>query len=84
MAKPEAVFIYIGTYPDKAAAEVDYEVVRDLHAAGVVGTYDVGVVTKDEQGKVHIHQHELAARLSERPQKMSADPRRHFPRRWAP
>jgi len=62
MAKPEAVFIYIGTYPDKAAAEVDYEVVRDLHAAGVVGTYDVAVVTKDDQGKVHIHQHELAAK----------------------
>ncbi len=62
MAKPEAIFIYIGTYPDKAAAEVDYEVVRDLHAVGVVGTYDVAVVTKDEQGKVHIHQHELAAK----------------------
>jgi len=62
MAKPEAVFIYIGTYPDKAAAEVDYEVVRDLHAAGVVGTYDVAVVTKDEQGKVHIHEHELATK----------------------
>jgi uncharacterized membrane protein len=62
MAKPEAVFIYIGTYQDKAAAEVDYEVVRDLHAVGVVGTYDVGVVTKDEHGKVHLHEHELAAK----------------------
>ncbi len=29
---------------------------------GLVGTYDVGVVTKDEQGKVHIHEHELAAK----------------------
>jgi hypothetical protein len=26
MAKPEAVFIYVGTYPSKAAAEADYEV----------------------------------------------------------
>ncbi len=62
MAKPEAVFIYIGTYPNKAAAEVDYRVVKDLHAAGLVGTYDVGVVTKDEQGKVQLHEHELAAK----------------------
>jgi uncharacterized membrane protein len=62
MAKPEAVFIYIGTYPDKAAAVADYEVVLDLHALGLVGTYDVGVVTKDEQGKVHLHEHELAAK----------------------
>jgi hypothetical protein len=26
MAKPEAVFIYVGTHPGKAAAEADYEV----------------------------------------------------------
>jgi uncharacterized membrane protein len=62
MAKPEAVFIYIGTYPDKAAAEADYEVVEDFHALGLVGTYDVGVVTKDEEGKVHLHEHESAAK----------------------
>jgi uncharacterized membrane protein len=62
MAKPEAVFVYIGTYPDKASAEVDYEIVKDLHALGFVGTYDVGVVTKDEQGKVHLHEHELVAK----------------------
>ena len=40
MAKPDAVFIYIGTYPDEAAARADYDVVKDLHAAGAVGTYD--------------------------------------------
>ena len=62
MAKPEAVFIYIGTYPDKAAAVADYEVVEEFHTLGLVGTYDVGVVTKDEQGKVHLHEHELAAK----------------------
>ena len=48
MAKPEAVFIYIGTYPDEAAARADYDVVKDLHAVGAVGTYDAAVVTKDE------------------------------------
>ena len=34
MAKPEAVFIYIGTYPDETAARDDYGVIKDLHAAG--------------------------------------------------
>ena len=40
MAKPETVFIYIGTYPSEAAARDDYGVVKDLHAADAVGTYD--------------------------------------------
>ncbi len=40
MAKPDAVFIYIGTYPGEAAARADYDVVKDLHAVGAVGTYD--------------------------------------------
>jgi len=62
MAKPEAVFIYVGTYPSQAAAEADYDVVKDLHAAGAVGTYDAAVVTKDDNGKVHEHKHEMATR----------------------
>ena len=36
MAKPDAVFIYIGTNQDEAAAQADYDVVKDLHAAGAV------------------------------------------------
>ena len=43
MAKPDGVLIYIGTYPDEAAARADYDVVKDLHAAGAVGTYDASV-----------------------------------------
>jgi len=62
MAKPEAVFIYIGTYPSQDAAEADCEVVMDLHAVGAVGSYDVAVVTKDDNGKVHEHKHEMATR----------------------
>jgi uncharacterized membrane protein len=53
MAKSEAVFIYVGTYPSEAVAEADYEVVKDLHAVGAVGTYDAAVVTQDDAGKVH-------------------------------
>ena len=62
MAKPEAVFIYIGTYPDEASARADYQVVKDLHAAGAVGTYDASVVTKDGAGKVHVNKDEMATR----------------------
>ena len=62
MAKPEAVFIYVGTYPSKDAAEADYHVVKDLHAVGAVGSYDAAVVTKDDDGKVHEHKAETATR----------------------
>lgn len=47
MAKPDAVFIYIGTYPSEAAARDDYAVVKDLHPAGAAGTYDAAVVTSN-------------------------------------
>jgi uncharacterized membrane protein len=62
MAKPEAVFIYIGTYPSEAGARADYDVVKDLHAVGAVGTYDAAVVTKDDAGKVHENKDEMATR----------------------
>src|ERR1035441_1580765 len=62
MAKPDAVFIYIGTYPSEAAAQADYDIVKDLHAAGAVGTYDASVVTKDDAGKVHVNKDEMATR----------------------
>jgi uncharacterized membrane protein len=62
MAKQESVFIYIGTYPDEASAQDDYQVVKDLHATGVVGTYDAAVVTKDADGKVHENKDEMPTR----------------------
>ena len=62
MAKPDAVFICIGTYPTWAGAQDDYGVVKDLHAAGAIGTYDAAVVTKDEGGYVHVNKDEMATR----------------------
>ena len=62
MAKTDTVFIDIGTYPSEAAARADYGVVKDLHAAGVIGTYDAAVVTKDEAGKVHLNKDETTTR----------------------
>jgi uncharacterized membrane protein len=52
------VFIYAATYGDRAAAEADYGDLLDLHAAGLVGTYDVAIVDKDADGKVHVEKHE--------------------------
>jgi uncharacterized membrane protein len=62
VAKPESIFIFIGTYPDEAQAKDDYRVVKDLHSAGAVGTYDAAVVTKAANGKVHVNKDEMATR----------------------
>jgi len=62
MARPDAVFIYIGTYSSEGAARADYDIVKDLHAVGAVGTYDAAVVTKDDAGKVHVNKDEMATR----------------------
>ena len=62
MANDDGVFIFIGTYPDEDAARADYDVLKDLHAAGAVGTYDAAVVTKDADGKVHENKDEMATR----------------------
>ena len=62
MATPDGVFLFIGTYPSEAAARADYDVVKDIHAAGAIGTYDASVVTKDDAGKVHVNKDEMATR----------------------
>jgi uncharacterized membrane protein len=62
MANPDGVFIYLGTYPDEASAQVDYSVVKELHADGAVGTYDAAVITKDDSGKVCVNKDEMATR----------------------
>jgi uncharacterized membrane protein len=62
MTNPDDVFIYIGTYPNNEAAHDDYDVVKELHLAGAIGTYDAAVVTKDENGRVHVNKDEMAAR----------------------
>ena len=52
------VFLYAAIYDDIANAEVDYEAVFDLHAAGAIGTFDSAVIEKDEDGKVSVHKTE--------------------------
>ena len=62
MAKADGVFIYIGTYASEVDARADYDVVKDLHALGAVGTYDAAVVTKDDKGKIHVNKDETTTR----------------------
>jgi uncharacterized membrane protein len=52
------VFIYAATYADLDDAEADYGVLLDAHAADLVGTYDVAIIHKDDEGKVHVEKHE--------------------------
>lgn len=62
MAKSDGIFVFVGTYPDEVTARSDYEVIKELHAASAVGTYDAAVVTKDKSGRVHVNKDELATR----------------------
>jgi uncharacterized membrane protein len=62
MSGADGTFILIATYPNEAAAREDYQVVKDLHAQGIVGSYDAAVVTKDASGKVHENKDETATR----------------------
>ena len=52
------VFIYAATYGDPADAFADYDGLLELHAEKLVGTYDVALITKDAEGKVHVEKHE--------------------------
>ncbi|HEY5397748.1 MAG TPA: DUF1269 domain-containing protein [Trebonia sp.] len=62
MAKTDGIFILAATYSNEAAAREDYQVVKDLHAGGLVGSYDAAVVTKDANGKVHENKDETSTR----------------------
>jgi uncharacterized membrane protein len=52
------VFLFVGTYTSEDDAEADFDAVKALHREGVIGTYDIAMVTKDAQDKVHVKKHE--------------------------
>jgi uncharacterized membrane protein len=56
------LFVFLGVYASKDEAEADYEVVKELHRAGVLGAYDAAVVTRDAHGQVHVAKDELPTR----------------------
>jgi uncharacterized membrane protein len=62
MSSSGNTFVLVATYPNEEAARDDYQAVKDAHAAGLVGSYDAAVVTKDANGKIHENKHETATR----------------------
>ena len=62
MAKDDNTFLIVGTYASEMDAQADYDVVKELHAADVVGGYDAAVITKDDKGKVHVNKDETSTR----------------------
>ncbi len=52
------VFLFIGVYDNPVLARGDLDIVYDLHAAGVIGTYDAAVAVKELDGSVRIEKHE--------------------------
>jgi uncharacterized membrane protein len=62
MSNADGTFILVATYPNERAAQDDYQVVKEAHARGVVGSYDAAVITKDMSGKVHENKDETSTR----------------------
>ena len=54
----DPVFVYAAVYADRDDADADYDTLLDLHSADLVGSYDVALVYKDDDGKVHVTKHE--------------------------
>ena len=55
---------FAGVYPDLAAAEADYDLVKELHTReGLLDAYDAAVIHRREDGKVKItRKHETPTR----------------------
>jgi len=51
------MFLYVGAYENAMTAQEDLEALKQLHSEGWVGTYDAGIVVKDEDGKIKIDRH---------------------------
>jgi len=62
MSKSDGTFILVATYRDERAAREDYQVVKEAHAHGLVGSYDAALVTKDMNGKIHENKDETGTR----------------------
>jgi uncharacterized membrane protein len=52
--KDKTVVVYVATYANLDDANADYAAVKQLHSAGIIGTYDAAVVSKDAAGEVKI------------------------------
>jgi uncharacterized membrane protein len=58
----ETIYVYMAMYHSYPDAELDWYAVKDLHASGVLESYDAAIVNKDEDGKVHVSKTEKTTR----------------------
>jgi len=61
-AKDKSVFIFLGAYESEVDAQADYDLIKEMHAEGFLGTYDAAVVSKEADGKVKVKKDELPTR----------------------
>jgi len=62
MVGSDSTFVLVATYPDEDMARYDYQKVKEAHGAGLVGSYDAAIITKDAKGKIHENKDETATR----------------------
>lgn len=62
MPTSDSTFVLVATYPDEDMAQHDYQLVKEAHGAGLVGSYDAAIITKDANGKIHENKDETATR----------------------
>src|SRR5580692_9120636 len=62
MSGSGSTFVLVATFPYTTLFRSDYQVVKDARKAGLVGSYDAAVITKDATGKVHENKDETATR----------------------
>lgn len=56
-SKDKNMFLFVGAYQNEDMANEDFEALKELRAAGFVGSYEVGIVSKDKDGKLDIKRH---------------------------
>ena len=62
MAKEDNTFLLVGAYSSVDDAQADYDVIKALTLEKVIGGFDAAVITKDDQGKVHVNKDETGTR----------------------
>ena len=75
----DTIYVYMALYHSQPDAWQDWDAVKDLHSAGVVESYDAAIVTKEDDGKVHVSKVEKTTR-----KRVRADRRRRGGRRRRP
>jgi uncharacterized membrane protein len=54
----DRLVLCLGVYEAATSADLDYADLKVLHGSGRLGAYDVAVISKQADGKVHVHKHE--------------------------